>query len=221
MTCVRREAGGAWSAARPFAELKSAFPPGAAEDPATHELVAVIGSKRGAAGHEHDAWVATRLRVDTDGSCEIVGTRTVGGDAAGWYGNSRPVVLIESGPGAVAEGRMHVVSKGAAGPPNFNCCTYEAITIGDRSANDGWRLRRFCDEWSTTRSPVAACFHANDLAVGYRWFGNVHGDEDDDVHLMLNASGIIDADMHDFDDVKEIAEIGLARSILWRDAAAK
>ena len=224
VTCVRREAGGEWGAARPFANLVSAFPPGAAEDPASHELVAVIGAKRGAPGKEHDAWVATRLRVDgvgADGRFEIASQRTVGGDAAGWYGNSRPVVLFESGPGAVAEGRMHVVSKASAGPPNFNACTYEAITIGDPSVNEGWRLRRYCDEWSTTRSPVAACFHANDMAVAYRWFGNVHGDEDDDVHLMLNGSGILDADMRDFDDVKEIAEIGLARSILWRDPAAK
>jgi hypothetical protein len=59
------------------------------------------------------------------------------------------------------------------------------------------------------------------MAVGYRWFGNVHGDEDDDVHLMLDGFGIIDRDMHDFDDVKEIAEIELARSIPWRDAAAR
>ena len=59
------------------------------------------------------------------------------------------------------------------------------------------------------------------MAVAYRWYGNVHGDEDDDVHLMLNAYGIIDADMRDFDDVKQITEIGLARSILWRDPAAR
>jgi hypothetical protein len=221
VTFVRREENGTWSAARPLTGLVSSFPPGAAEDPATHELVAVVGAKRGAPGHEHDAWVATRLRANAAGEFEVAGARTVGGDASGWYGNSRPVVLFESGPTAVAQGRMHVVSKGFAGPPNFNCCVYEAITIGDASMNEGWRLRRYCDEWSTTRSPAAACFHANDMAVGYRWFGNVHGDEDDDVHLMLDGFGIIDRDMHDFDDVKEIAEIGLARSIPWRDPAAR
>src|SRR5262249_43153612 len=67
VTFVQREDSGGWSAARPFANLLSAFPPSAAEDPATHELVAVVGAKRGAPGKEHDAWVATRLRANETG----------------------------------------------------------------------------------------------------------------------------------------------------------
>ena len=68
-------------------------------------------------------------------------SRAVGGEGAGWYGNARPMLLIESGPSAVTEGRIHFIGRGFAGPPNFNCCTYEAITIGDVTQNDGWRLR--------------------------------------------------------------------------------
>lgn len=224
VTFVARNDDGSFTPVRPLADLRSSFPPAASEDPVSHELVVVVGAKRGKPGALHDAWVVLRLKSDASGGFEISGSpegRAAGGDGAGWTGNSRPVLLIEHGPGAVAEGRIHIVSKGFAGPPNFNCCTYEAITIGDATQNEGWRLRRYCDEWSTTKSPAAACFHGDDMVVAYRWFGNVHGDEDDDLHVLWNAYGISDADMHDFDDVSEIAEIGLARSILWRDPAAK
>jgi hypothetical protein len=59
------------------------------------------------------------------------------------------------------------------------------------------------------------------MVVTYRWFGNVHGDEDDDVHVLFGAFGITDMDMRDFDDVGEMAELGLERSILWRDGGVR
>lgn len=49
----------------------------------------------------------------------------------------------------------------------------------------------------------------------------MHGDEDDDVHVLFGGYGISDADMRDFDDVAAIADLGLERSIPWRDPAAK
>jgi hypothetical protein len=222
ITFVTRDAAGAFSAPQPLATVRSTIPPGAAEDPATHELVLGIGVKETVNKAERGVWRVVRLRSDDEsGTFTEASSRAVGGEGAGWYGNARPILLIESGPSATSDGRLHFIGRGFAGPPNFNCCTYEAITIGDVTQNDGWRLRRYCDEWSTTRSPIGACFHGGDMTIAYRWFGNVHGDEDDDVHILPHGFGITDADMHDFDDVSEIADIGLERSILWRDPAAK
>jgi len=212
---------GGFAAARPLGSLLSTIPPAAAEDPRSGELLLGVGARRGAAGAERDAWRLVRLRAEEDGSFAEVAQQPVGTEESGWYGNARPMLLIERGPTAPAEGRIHFIGKGFAGPPNFNQCTYEAITIGDASRDGGWRLRRYCDEWSTTRSPVAACFHGDDLVLAYRWFGNVHGDEDDDVHVLFGGYGISDADMRDFDDVTAIADLGLERSIPWRDPVAK
>jgi hypothetical protein len=222
LTFVTRDADGSFSAPQALASIQSTIPPGATEDPASHELLLGIGAKQVTNGTERTAWRVVRLSADdATGTFTQISSRAAGGESAGWYGNARPMLLIESGPDAVAEGRLHFIGRGFAGPPNFNCCTYEALTIGDLTQNDGWRLRRHCDEWSTTRSPIGACFHAGDLVIAYRWFGNVHGDEDDDVHILPHAYGITDVDMHDFDDVSEIADIGLQRSILWRDTSAK
>jgi hypothetical protein len=217
-----------FAAPKPLGALVSTIPPAAAQDPATGELVVGFGAKRGEKG-ERLAWRLARMREEPDGSFAELSQRSVGDENCGWYGNARPMLLIEHGDAghpATTEGRIHFVGRGTGSPPNFNQCTYEAITIGDATRNDGWRLRRYCDEWSTTRSPIGACFHRGasgelDMVVAYRWFGNVHGDEDDDVHVLFRAFGISDADMRDFDDVAQISEIGLQRSILWRDPAAK
>ena len=42
-----------------------------------------------------------------------------------------------------------------------------------------------------------------------------------DVHVLWDALGIADTEVHDYDDVSSIADLGLQRSILWRDPAAK
>ena len=81
---------------------------------------------------------------------------------------------------------MHVSRRASAGPPNFNCRTPEAATIGRSFDERRLASARYCDECRPPAWPVTARFHANDMAVAYRWFGNVHGDEDDDVHLMLD-----------------------------------
>jgi hypothetical protein len=252
VTFTTHDGSGSFTVAKPLLEkcttaagvapFTSNIPIAACEDPVTHELVVGFGTKRGEKGKEHNAWRLLRLRADAAAGASgaaaadaakaplvvhaftEVSQRPVGDENCGWYGNARPMLLIEhtdESHKAAAEGRIHFVGRGFAGPPHFNCCTYEAITIGDATQNDGWRLRRYCDEWSTTRSPIGAALHGDDMVVAYRWFGNVHGDEDDDVHVLWNAFGIFDQEMHDFDDVAEISQIGLQRSILWRDPAAK
>ena len=131
------------------------------------------------------------------------------------------MLAIEHGPSAVVEGRLHFIARGMGGAPDAHVCFYEAITIGDAAQDDGWRLRRFYDEWTTTKSPIGACLHDGDLWLAFRWFGNVRGDEDDNLLVSHRGYGIDEADLKDFDDVSEIANIGLSHSIPWRHASAK
>ncbi|MBI3818466.1 MAG: hypothetical protein HY286_07235 [Planctomycetes bacterium] len=176
-------------------------------------------------GKENNAekrrWRLLRAARAADGAFSVVNKTWVGGENSGWVGNTRPIILFDSGADMGPNGRIHIMSVGWTDPPNHNGCFYEAISIGDASQNDGWRLRRFYDEWTTSRSPIGACWYKNDIMLGFRWFGNVHGDDDDNLLVSHHALGITDADMRDFDDVTEIAECGLAHSIPWRMGTVK
>ncbi len=209
---------GKFSLRREFTTLKSEMAPALAEDPATHELVIGSGEVATDASGAHRKWRVTRTTLKDDGGFGELTTKSVGGDAAGWYGNTRPMIVFESGANAPSPGRLHFLGRGYVNPVDGNGCFYEAITIGDRTSSDGWRLRRWIDEWTTTRSPIGACLHDGDLVIAYRWCG---GDGDDDVHVLLGCYGISKDDMHDFDDVGEITSIGLEHSLPWRDASAR
>lgn len=206
---------GAWTAPRDLAGLLSEMPPGATESLDGSTLLVGTGRVLHAGGVKRQ-WILTTLKLAADGGFVVSEERIVGGEKAGWHGNSRPVLILERGADAVAQGRLHFVARGWCDPVDSNGCYWEAITIGDRAQDDGWRLRRFNDEWTTTKSPVAAAWHAGDLVVAYRWFGNVHGDEDDNLHVAHHALGIDPDDLRDYDDVSAIADLGLERSIPWR-----
>ncbi len=215
VSCSQRKPEGGWSEPLAFAELRSSFAPAAVTDPGTDELVVGYGSE--SADGSQRAWHVARFRDDDASQWVLQSDRIVGGPTAGWYGNSRPVLLIENQPDHPAPGRLHFIARGYTTPPETNGCWYEAITIGDTSQSDGWRLRRWYDEWTTSRSPVGAAFHGNDLVLAYRWCGNVHGDEDEDLHVAFHGFGVRDEIMKDYDDVSAISRVGLSRSIPWRD----
>lgn len=209
---------GGFTDRRDLGALRSDMAPGAVEDPATHELlVGTCLSWKDDKG-EHHQWRIARFARGADGAWTEASSRAVGGDGSGWAGNSRPVLLVEQGEGCISPGRLHLVGKGYTAPADANCCFFEAITIGDKTSSDGWRLRRWINEWTTTKSPVAGCFHGGDLVLAYRWCG---GDADDDAHVMLGCYSINGSELRDFDDVREMTELGLERSIPWRDAAAR
>lgn len=208
-------ADGAWRTPQPFAELKSSMAPSGVADPASGELVVGYGTETVSDAGTARNWRVARY-LPADGGWTQQSERIVGGAAAGWYGNSRPVLLIESEPTDPAPGRLHFIARGFVDPADANCCWFEAITIGDASQADGWRLRRWYDEWTTTKSPVGAAFYQGDLALSYRWFGNVHGDDDESLQVAFHGFSVHDQILRDFDDVSEISNFGLARSIPWR-----
>lgn len=207
---------GAWSAPQPFAELISSMAPSGVADPASGELVVGYGTATPVEGGVQRDWRVGRYLQDETGGWTRQSERIVGGAGIGWYGNSRPVLLIESEPTDPAPGRLHFIARGWVDPADSNCCWFEAITIGDASQADGWRLRRWYDEWTTTKSPVGAAFYQGDLALSYRWCGNVNGDDDETLQVAFHGFSVHDQVLQDFDDVSEISNYGLARSIPWR-----
>jgi hypothetical protein len=213
-----RGADGAWSTSIEIEGLRSAIPPGAVADPDSAGLLIGYGGLEKTGDREKRDWRVATATKGTDGVWKLGVPRVVGGKA-GWYGSSRPTLLIEGSDG-VAPGRLHFMARGG-GPNDPTSCFYEAITIGDRTQDDGWRLRRFYDEWTQTKSPLSAVLHGGDLILAYRWAGNVHGDEDDNLHVAHRGFGVTDAPMRDHDDVASIAEVGLARSIPYRHPTVK
>jgi hypothetical protein len=216
-----RAADGSFGAPRDLAGLMSLMPASAVEDPNSGEWLLGSGVTHKEGNQDKNQWRVSRIRRAANGGYEEVSSRIVGGPKAGWCGNSRPVLIFETSPTLGPGGRLHFMALGWTGPPNNNGCFWEAITIGDAAQDDGWRLRRFYDEWTTTRSPISAVWHNNDIAIAFRWFGNVHGDDDDNLLISHHGLGIDSQDMHDFDDVTHIAEVGLARSIGWRHSSIK
>ena len=89
-----------------------------------------------------------------------------------------------------------------------------AEQIADKSYHGGWIVKRYYDEWSTTRSAPAAAWYGKDVLFAYRWTDGGQGPTDNNLHLGYKGLGIEDGPMGDFDDLSYIRNFGLANSIL-------
>ena len=87
-----------------------------------------------------------------------------------------------------------------------------AQTIAYKDVNDGWLRWRYYDEWTNTRSGIAACWHDNDIVLATTWASGTAGG-DGGVFCAYNGTAIGNADMGDFDDISLMADYGMARSI--------
>jgi hypothetical protein len=217
---VERDAAGAFGAPRDIVGLASVIAPSAVEDPTNGQLIVGHAIVKKEGNQEKRQWRASWMKRGAAGGFEEASMRIVGGEKSGWVGHSRPVLVFESGKELGPKGRLHFIGVGWY-PNDANGCFFEAITIGDPNQDDGWRLRRFYDEWTTTKSPIGACWHRGDIALVFRWCGNVHGDDDENMLVSFHGLGIDKDDMRDFDDVTEIAEVGLAHSLGWRNSSIR
>jgi hypothetical protein len=134
--------------------------------------------------------------------------RWVGGAGGGEQGNRRPNLIFLGG-------ELHFIATGLVLPEGANRgFLWDAVTIGDRSLRDGWLVKRYYDEWTASRSAMAACLHGGEILLAFRWLAPNHP-SDDDLMVAHRGSGIGRAPMADFDDVAYITRIGLPRSILF------
>jgi hypothetical protein len=192
-----------FAAPRPF-PAASTMPPGAAIGRDGRLLVGV--------GVDQDKNRTSRWRLlefapGADGDWQQVGARWLAGEGAGDAGDKRPNLVMDPG-----EHQLHWIGTGRVGAGNG--CFYDEVEVGDRTYRDGWLLKRYYDEWTTTRRAVAACWHGDDIALAFTWFGGKEPAEDD-LYVAMSGLGIGKGAMADFDDVAHIANVGLAHSILW------
>ena len=181
----------------------STMPPAAVVTPDGHLLVGVGVDQD---GNRTSRWRLLEFARAGD-SWQQVGARWLAGEAAGDAGDKRPNLVFDP-----QEHQLHWIATGRVG--NGNGCFYDEVEIGDRTYRDGWLLKRYYDEWTTTRRAVAACWHGADIALAFTWFSGKEP-ADDDLYVALSGLGIGNGAMGDFDDVAHITGFGLAHSILW------
>lgn len=137
----------------------------------------------------------------------------VSGDKGGERGSSRVVLLHQPAKGLEPDGQLTFMATGLFTPGAPWACHFVCTRIADKGINGGWLTRRFYDEWTCSRSAPGACFFGGDIAFAARWFGNVHGDENDNIFVAFRGSGIELEPMGDFDDVTFMRQRGLQGSM--------
>ena len=156
---VVRGADGSWSNPVVVDGLRSWFPPGAIADPESGGLLVGFGHLETTDGKEsRSCGVAACVpSTGTDSGCG--GRRAVvGGDATAGTARLGPVLVDRGqGPRRSRRGAPPLPGAGLERPATPSASTRRSRSA-TRPQDEGWRLRRFYDEWTQTRSPVSAAF---------------------------------------------------------------
>jgi len=123
------------------------------------------------------------------------------------------LLLWEPNEALGPDGQLYFLACGLFGSGTPWSCHYIAMRIADKTINGGWLTRRYYDEWTQSRSAPGACFFGGDIALAVRWFGNVHGTENDNLFVAFFGRGIESKPMGDFNDLRYLSDYGLVRSI--------
>jgi hypothetical protein len=121
----------------------------------------------------------------------------------------RPILLFDDSSDRGPKGGYLVYVRSMS-KPQSSVVSYIGRQIEDPSMNDGWRVKMVGNEWANGMNLPGACFYRGDIAYAYR-LG--FGDGIQKISLSLNASGIEDRWLADFDEVSYIFETGLAESL--------
>lgn len=135
----------------------------------------------------------------------------VGGETGGERGKGRVSLIWEANRAFGDRGQLFMIARGGTDTPIDQ--DFIAMRIADTGVNGGWQTRRYYDEWTNSRTAPSACLFRGDIVLANRWFGNVHGDENDNLLVSFFGRGLEDEPMGDFDDIGFIRDYGLPRSL--------
>ncbi|MDR3689172.1 MAG: hypothetical protein P4L46_07315 [Fimbriimonas sp.] len=196
---------------------RSTIPVGPCEDTIHHQLI--LGMAQDQPGKRTTHWQIRRfsLKGGTFVGVSVDWIQGVDGDARG---RSRPVVLFDSDRRFGPEGKVYFYSLGDHGKENPWACGYVAETIADKKSTGGhvqggWIVKRFYDEWTQSRSAIAAAFFGGDILYAYRWVDGGQGDSDNHLHVGYRGTGIENTPMGDFDDLGYMKTFGIQHCILY------
>jgi hypothetical protein len=194
-------------------DVLSSNPVGICVDPYAKE--AVLGLAQDQPKGRTHRWQIRRYRSDDKGALLADGAPDwVEGVDGGARGNDRVTVLFDSSRDAGPKGRVYFYCKGLTDEKSPWTCAYVALQIADKTYHGGWIVKRYYDEWSTTRSAPAATWWDGDIVYAYRWTAGDQSETDNNFHLGYHGLGIEPGAMGDFNDLAYIRDFGLANSIL-------
>lgn len=192
--------------------FRSSAPVGAAAGETTRQGAALwIGLSTDQDEKRPLRWQVRQLRL-LKGVLSAVSEEWVGGLKGGERGPNRIALLWEKNS-SFPTGQLYLFGCGMNSKEAPWSCHYVCTRIADQTVNGGWLTRRYYDEWTTSRSGPGVCWFNNDIVFASRWFGNVHGTENDNLFVAFYGRGIESAPMGDFDDIGFIRDVGLVRSI--------
>lgn len=191
--------------------VKSTVPPGPAVDPARGDLTLGVA--------QDDAANSSRYRISRfklEGEeLALTELRWLGPFNGSWRGSGRPSLVFEPPEKGAAEARLHYIVLGLISKENPKSGFWDIMSVGDRNKDDGWLIKRYYDEWTEGRSPMAAAWFDNDIVLALRWYGSGKPEWNDNFIFAAHHGLGIDPDpMGDHDDVAFISREGIRRSIL-------
>lgn len=158
-----------------------------------------------------------RLRIDhlrrENGVWKKVDQIWVEGEKGGAATSWRPQIIFDGSRDRGPEGAYNLYVKGGYPDVNQPGLNYLCRQIADKSMGDGWRIRMMGNEWAFSRSACAVTPYKGDIAYAARWHAGVGGAEDGRLTVYLQASGIEDEWLTDFDEVGFLFRQGLANSL--------
>jgi hypothetical protein len=190
--------------------LVSLVPVGAAEAPDGGSLWVGLTENQDAA--RPTRWQVRRLTRQEDGSFAEASREWVGGPDGQFRGEGRVILLCEPSTD-FSDGQVYFLQCGTMGGTPPSSCHYIGMRVKDEEVHHGWLVRRYYDEWSTSRSGPGACFFRGDIAYAMRWGATADGDGSSALHVGFFGRGFDRGTMGDFDDLWMIREVGLTHSI--------
>jgi hypothetical protein len=209
---------GATLTAEPESDLgfASNLPVGAAEGAEEGDGPSLwIGLSQNQTGFLFSRWQVRRFVLGKDHLCHQVQQEWVSGEQGATRGSSRLVLLREPDSALGPQGQLYLLGCGSFGRDSRWACHSIAMRIADKTVQGGWLLRRYYDEWTQSRSAPGVCFFRGDIAFAARWFGNVHGTENDNLFVAFYGRGLDSEPMGDFDDIGFIRDVGMSHSIAY------
>lgn len=196
---------------------RSTVPVGPAVDTIHHQLI--LGMAQDRDKTHPSQWLIRRYAIE-NGKLVAKSLDWVQGPTGDVRTHSRPVVLFDRDKRHGPEGKVYYFTLGDHGKENPWACGYVGETTADKKitgghVQGGWVVKRFYDEWTQSRSTVGATFYGGDILYAYRWIDGGQGPSDNHLHVGYRGTGIEEAPMGDFDDLKYMREFGIRHSILY------
>lgn len=128
----------------------------------------------------------------------------------GHYAYVRPTVLWRDEPGLDGEGRLYFLGNGADSKPWST--HYLTLQVADPTVK--WQVRRYYEPSDISRDAPGACWYRDDMAYVRRLADGTPG-RNDMLSLGFYGTGASPEPIGDYDDVGQLVDFALARSIIY------